>query len=65
MIACNFGNRAVYLFGFAKSDRENIEEDEKEAYKKLAAHYLAMDEETIQRMLSEKMLFEVKYETSR
>jgi len=40
LLAYRQGDTAVFLFGFAKNDRGNISEREKEALKKLAKLYL-------------------------
>ena len=32
--------RAIFVYGFSKSQRKNIREDEKEQFKKLASHVL-------------------------
>ena len=36
--------RAIYVYGFAKSDKANLEPDELEVYCKLAKEYLAKSE---------------------
>jgi hypothetical protein len=42
MVATNKGNRWVFVFGFPKNERSNIDKDETEALKKLAAHLLSL-----------------------
>jgi len=42
LVATNRGNRWVFVFGFSKNERSNINKDETEALKKLAAHLLAL-----------------------
>jgi len=42
LVATNKGNRWVFVFGFPKSERSNIDKDEEEALKKLAAHLLSL-----------------------
>ncbi len=42
LVATNKGNRWVYLFGFPKNERSNIDKDEAEALKKLASHLLSL-----------------------
>jgi hypothetical protein len=37
-------DRAVFLYGFAKSERENIEDDELETMRDTAAEFLARDD---------------------
>ena len=42
LVATNKGNRWIFVFGFPKNERSNIDKDEEEALKKLAAHLLAL-----------------------
>lgn len=42
IVATNKGDRWVFVFGFPKNLRSNIDKDETEALKKLAAHLLSM-----------------------
>ena len=42
LVATNKGNRWVFVFGFPKNERSNIDRDETEALKKLAAHLLSL-----------------------
>lgn len=42
LVATNRGDRWVFVFGFPKNKRSNIDKDEEEALKKLAAHLLSM-----------------------
>jgi hypothetical protein len=38
LVATNMGNRWVFVYGFPKNERGNIDRDEQEALKKVAAH---------------------------
>ena len=42
LVASNKGNRWIFVFGFPKNERSNIDKDEEEALKKLAAHLLSL-----------------------
>jgi hypothetical protein len=42
LVATNKGTRWVFVYGFPKNERSNIDKDEEEALKKLAAHLLAL-----------------------
>lgn len=42
LVATNKGNRWVFLFGFPKNERSNIDKNEEEALKKLAAEVLSL-----------------------
>ena len=45
LLAYRQGETAVFLYGFAKNDRSNVSEREKEALKKLAKLYLSFTPE--------------------
>ena len=47
LVATNKGNRWVFVYGFAKNERSNIDKDEEEALKKLATHLLSLTEYAI------------------
>ncbi|MGB7989943.1 MAG: type II toxin-antitoxin system RelE/ParE family toxin [Candidatus Methylophosphatis roskildensis] len=47
LVATNKGNRWVFVFGFPKNARSNIDKDEEEALKKLAAHLLSLTAEAL------------------
>ena len=42
LVATNKGDRWIFVFGFSKNERSNIDKDETEALKKLAAHLLSL-----------------------
>lgn len=42
LVATNKGNRWVFMYGFPKNERSNIDKDEGEALKRLAAHLLSL-----------------------
>jgi hypothetical protein len=42
LVVTNKGNRWVFVLGFRKNERSNIDKDESEALKKLAAHLLSL-----------------------
>jgi hypothetical protein len=52
-------SRSVFVYGFAKSERSNIDPDELEFWRKVAAAYLAMDEDTIETAITSDELMEV------
>jgi hypothetical protein len=51
------GNRAVFLYGFAKSEKENLDPVELREYQKLAQVYLRLNETDV-----DKVLEEVRYD---
>ena len=42
LVATNKGTRWVFVYGFPKNERSNIDKDEEAALKKLAAHLLSL-----------------------
>ena len=56
------GQRAFFVYGFAKSDRENIEPDETAAFKKSAKAFFALSDKQIETLIKEEELSEVNYE---
>ena len=55
-------HRAVFLYGFAKRERENIEPDELVTLREIAARWLAADGKHIAQALNEGVLQEVPYD---
>lgn len=62
LIAYRDGHRAVFLYGFAKRERENIDPDELATLRELAAAWLAADSKQITQALNEGTLQEVAYD---
>jgi hypothetical protein len=52
----------VFLFGFAKSDRENIEPDELTTVREIARDLLAANNEGLARAIAEGELQELSYD---
>jgi hypothetical protein len=59
IIAFRQGERAFFVYGFAKSSRANLRPDELDTYKQAAALLLAQPDDIIQTMLDDEQLFEV------
>jgi len=53
------GELAFLVYGFAKSDRANIDPDEVASFKKLAKVYLSLSEKQIEAMIKDKKLTEI------
>jgi hypothetical protein len=51
--------RAVFVYGFAKSDRDNIDEDEAVQFKKAAAHVFGLTEEQLAKLVDQGQFSEV------
>jgi hypothetical protein len=59
LLAYRDGHRAVFLYGFAKSERENIEDNELRTLREIGAMWLAADAQRIARAIKENALQEV------
>jgi hypothetical protein len=62
LIAFRMKKTAVFIHGFAKSQRSNISEDELEVMKEISAIWLYADEKKIKLSIEEGILVEVNYE---
>jgi len=60
LIVFRAGKRAIFVHGFAKNEKDNIEREEVVALKRLAAELLAYDDKTLARVLASGVLVEVK-----
>ena len=54
------GVMAYFVYGFAKSQRENIDDDEKEQFKEAAKHVLTLTEKQLAELLRRGDFMEVK-----
>jgi len=52
--------RAVFLYGFGKSEQDNISKTELSYFKKLGNDFLALDETQIKQLIKQKSLFEIE-----
>jgi len=59
IIVYRTGDRAVFLYGFAKSERENIEPDELEDLRLIAADFLAANDKEFERIIAQQDLQEI------
>ena len=60
LLAFKQNGRAVFLLGFSKNDRDNIEETQLKELKKLSKIFLMMSEKKIKTLIKDKKLIEVK-----
>jgi hypothetical protein len=57
-----FGSRrSVFLFGFAKNERENIDDTELTTLRQIAGSFLNASEEKIEQALKDETLIEVEH----
>ena len=59
LLASNLHDRFVFLFGFAKNERDNVDDDELADLKRIARGYLTMSDESLHRALGTGMLQEI------
>ncbi|PZV15675.1 MAG: hypothetical protein DCF20_09830 [Pseudanabaena sp.] len=59
LVATNRGDRWIFVFGFAKNERDNINKKEQESLKVLANQLLALSKQDLLRMQSKFKLIEV------
>jgi hypothetical protein len=59
LIAYRAAQRSVFLYGFAKNERDNIDDRELDDLKKLARHYLGYTDAQIATALHKRELMEV------
>ena len=59
LVATNNGNRWIFVFGFPKNERSNIDKDEAEALKKLADHLLSLTAQALDKAQRAGELMEV------
>lgn len=59
LLATNKNDKWFFVYGFAKNDRDNIENQEMLALKRLAAVLLGMDANSIKQLLADKELKEI------
>jgi hypothetical protein len=60
LIAYRSSDRAVFLYAFAKNERDNIENDELETLREIAAAWLSADTEQLKRQIAEGLAEEIK-----
>jgi len=61
VLAFRRGERSVFLYGFVKSERANIDDDELEALRDIARTYLELDAQKIEAAIAAGELLEVGY----
>ncbi len=59
VIAVRRGDRAVFLFGFAKNERSNIDADELDEFRRLARGFLGLTAQQLAVLVAENELTEI------
>lgn len=63
LVAFRASRRDVFLFGFAKNERENIDNRQRATLQEIVAYWLAADDTKLERALTDKILIEVQHDT--
>jgi hypothetical protein len=61
ILASNFGDRWVFMFGFAKNERDNVDDDELRLMKRLASAILEMDDRMLKQALTSGEILEIHH----
>ncbi len=64
LLAFQRGDRAIFLYGFAKSDRENIDDGELQVWRRIGRLYLGLDTDGIEAAIESNELVEVEHGTT-
>ena len=51
---------AIFLYGYGKNERDNIDKSELYYFKKLASDFLSLNAEQLERAISQKVLFDLE-----
>jgi hypothetical protein len=61
VIAYRHGDRAVFLYGFAKNERANLDGDELGGWQRVGRDYLGLDDDELKAAVAASELAEVNY----
>lgn len=62
ILVYRMGDRAIFLYGFAKNERHNIQSNELDALRSIAADFLAAGEDGFARIVDREGLQEIEYD---
>jgi len=62
IIAYQENDKAIFLYGFGKNERENIDKTELNYFKKLGNDLLALNIEQLKQLIEQKILFDIEEE---
>lgn len=60
LVAYRHGNRAIFLYGFAKNERDNIQDDELKTIKEIAANWLKASKKDLKYAQEKGVLEEIE-----
>ena len=60
IIACEKEDKAIFLYGFGKNERSNIDKEELHYLKKLASELLHTDAHQIEKLKEDQVLFDLE-----
>ena len=61
ILASNLGDRWVFMFGFAKNERDNVDDNELRLMKRLASAFLEMDDRMLRQALTSGEILEIHH----
>jgi hypothetical protein len=61
ILASNLGDRWVFMFRFAKNERDNVDDDELRLMKRLASAFLEMDDRMLRQALTSGEILEIHH----
>lgn len=60
ILAVKLGKRALFIYGFEKNDKDNIDKKELEYYKEYAKTFLAYEEKEIERLIDTGVIIKLE-----
>lgn len=62
IIAYKIADKAFFIFGYAKNEKENITAEEKKIIRRFAAELLSYSDKELDRLIESKAIVEVRYD---
>ena len=59
LIAFKQDERVIFIYGFAKNERDNIDSNEKNVFKNVARYYLSLNDDELTKLVKKKTLVEM------
>ena len=61
LIAYRQGDRTIFLYGFAKNERDNIQDDELKTLKEIASQWLKAGKKDLKNAIEKGVIEEIRY----